>query len=448
MTTIALDHLLTEMAGASDIPGVAVAMCHDGYHGAASYGITNVTAPLPVTSETVFQTGSLTKIATLLAAFRLLSDGRLALSAPVGPLIPSLVFADPSARSITVRQLLTHASGLAGDLPEDTGADEDALACYAGQIAQSHLLAPPGSLFAYSNLGYSLLGRIIELLTGEPYERAIARLVTNPLRLSRAHFASADMLTDRFSAGHDYFDQKVGVNAPLMLPRGMWPAAGLVTTATDVLRLVSPFMCESEIRAAGIDPALISVAQQPSFDATGGQRLADWVGLTWMLTSFAGTTVLSHTGGTAGQRSIVICIPSARFAVCAVANARFAGRMVEDIALSVTDRALGLRPDPSPAATETPRFEPALGEYESSLSSLCLRRDGGRLTMDVTAKAWPSDLTSRPSPILDSTVEYCGSDTLRVASGPLAGHRARIFSGPDGAVNLLRFEGRLAERVT
>ena len=85
----------------------------------------------------------------------------------------------------------------------DTGEGDDALASFVAKLAELELIAPPGERASYSQAGYSLLGRIVEMITGLTYERAVASLVFETLGLSHSLFAPEDVMTRRFAVGHN-----------------------------------------------------------------------------------------------------------------------------------------------------------------------------------------------------------------------------------------------------
>lgn len=111
------------------VPGAVVGIMHEGETQAAGVGVTNVDHPLPVTAETLFQIGSITKTFTATAMMRLVEMGKLDLDVTVRTYVPAFKVADESASArATIRHLLTHMAGWFGDYFHDTGMGDDALA--------------------------------------------------------------------------------------------------------------------------------------------------------------------------------------------------------------------------------------------------------------------------------------------------------------------------------
>lgn len=205
------------------------------YHKA--YGQRAVVPALePMTEDTLFDAASLTKVVACAPAVLLLVErGRVCLDAPVATYVPE--FAAEGKGTITVRQLLTHTSGLRPDVsldPEWSGYDAALrLAC------AEKLVARPGERFIYSDTGPIVLGELVRRVTGEPLDRWVARQVFGPLKMTdtgfnppasqRARIAPTTLENGRPIRGvvHDPRARRMG---------GVAGHAGLFTTAADLAR--------------------------------------------------------------------------------------------------------------------------------------------------------------------------------------------------------------------
>ena len=151
--------------------------------------------------------------------------------------LPDFKVADETAASqATIRHLLTHMGGWAGDLFDDTGAGEDALAKYVGNMADLEQLAPLGTVWSYNNAGFSLAGYVIEVTTGKSYQAALQELVLEPLGLKDSYLDPGDVITHRFSVGHNVTEEGIQVARPWPLPRSLHPAGGITCHVQDLLR--------------------------------------------------------------------------------------------------------------------------------------------------------------------------------------------------------------------
>ena len=171
-------------------PGVAVGLLHAGEEDAAGFGVTSLENPLDVTPDTLFQIGSITKTFTGTAAMRLVERGELDLDAPVRTYLPELKLSDEDvAARVTTRHLLTHTGGWIGDHFDDLGSGDDALARICASMSSLPQLTPLGEVWSYNNAGFYLAGRVIEVLSGKPYEEAMQELVLEPLGLEQTFFS-------------------------------------------------------------------------------------------------------------------------------------------------------------------------------------------------------------------------------------------------------------------
>ncbi len=203
-----LGEFVTQTMEEKDVPGVAVGILHQGETASAGFGVTSVENPLAVTAGTLFQIGSITKTFTGTAIMRLAEMGKLDLEATVRTYVPDFKVSDEAAASgATIRHLLTHMGGWVGDLFEDTGAGDDALANYVANMASLDQLAPLGTVWSYNNSGFSLAGYIIETVTGRSYQAALKELVLGPLDLNHSYFDPGDVMTHRFVVGHNAGDE-------------------------------------------------------------------------------------------------------------------------------------------------------------------------------------------------------------------------------------------------
>ena len=114
---------------------------------------------------------------------QLVDEGLLDLDTPVVEVLPELRLADPDVtKQVTMRHLLTHTSGIDGDVFTDTGRGDDCLEKYVDLLADAAQNHPLGATWSYCNSGFSLLGRVIEKLTGKTWDAGDARAAVHPAR--------------------------------------------------------------------------------------------------------------------------------------------------------------------------------------------------------------------------------------------------------------------------
>lgn len=185
---------------------------------------------------TRFNTASLTKLFTAVAICRLEEEGKLDLARPLGHWLADRI--DPTLRPLTSHQLLVHVGGLPEQVPEIPNLDpEDWLAPLAGL----QLDFPPGTRWQYSNIGYALLGAVIETVTGSHYFDAVKTLVFEPAGMSSSGFEDTAVRAAGRAVGYDFGPDDAA------LPTQDTRAAGLgrgapygyaTSTVADVERLL------------------------------------------------------------------------------------------------------------------------------------------------------------------------------------------------------------------
>ncbi|USG64472.1 beta-lactamase family protein [Brevibacillus ruminantium] len=271
----AVGHLLRGWIAEGLLPGAALRVLYRGevvY--ACDVGRTSITEEgLPVTSETLFDLASLTKVtATLPALLLLLQEGRLQENDPLSRYFPDC---PPDKGRITIDQLLTHTSGLPADLSERSRDGQIAL---PELLYQMSLLHAPGERVVYSDLGMIWLGLLVEQLTGESLETFLSDRMWMPLEMKHTCFrpsaerfpniASTEFcrLTHRYITG-EVHDEKAFVMG------GIAGHAGLFSTADDLCRYARMWL-------TGTPPLLASELRNHAIqcltEGKGGRRGWGW----------------------------------------------------------------------------------------------------------------------------------------------------------------------------
>jgi CubicO group peptidase (beta-lactamase class C family) len=316
---------LPELLEEHGIVGAQVAVLHDGEIVDAAAGVRNNVTNEPVTTGTLFQIGSITKVWTATLVMQLVHEGLLDLDRPVRAVLPEFRLADEEAASvITPRQLLCHTAGFEGDLKFETGSGDDMLARYVELLADAGQFSPPGELYSYCNSGYTVLGRIVEVLRGKPFKEVLHERLVEPLGLTKIAASRAEYAKHEMADGH-----MNGTPATEHLPES-WAAGGsvLAMPARELLEFVRMHLQTTEF-----DAMRERQATHPDF-GTGEW----WWGLGWELSSFDGGEVIGHTGMTVGSVSVLRVVPAAGVAVIVMANG---GEALSPFFAAILDHLLG-----------------------------------------------------------------------------------------------------------
>ena len=428
-----------------DVPGVAVGLLHDGRFHAQGFGLTSVRHPLSVTPETLFQIGSTSKTFTATVAMMLVEEGRLDLDARVRDYLPAFrLESEEDAERLTVTHLVTHHGGWVGDYFRDTGRGADAIARIVEKMARSPQVVPAGTAFSYNNAGFYVLGRIIELLEGQPFDEVVTSRVFAPLGMELSTYLPEDALVHRVAVGHIRTAAGPVVATPWRMPRSIGPGGGIISNVPDQLRYAAFHLGESVPAAAEppLRPETVAFMQTPLAEAGS---MCEQVGVSWMLDTIGETRVVKHGGATNGFLSSFDLLPDRGFGCTVLTNSDSGRELRQTVleALRLHFTGVGV-PEVVPAASQPPLAEYA-GNYASRLASLNLRVADGRLAVHETAPDGGRAQVafgSQPAPLT-----FTAPDRMAVIEGPRRGERAEFLRGADGRIAFLRWDGRLARRT-
>jgi CubicO group peptidase (beta-lactamase class C family)/dienelactone hydrolase len=330
---------LAELAKRHKVPGAQLGILRfrpgaDDELVEASHGLLNIETGVETTADSVFQIGSISKVWTATIAMQLVDEGLLDLDRPIVDVLPELRLADPDVtKKVTMRHLLTHTSGVDGDVFTDTGRGDDCLEKYVAQlsdVAQNH---PLGATWSYCNSGFSLAGRVIEMLTGGTWDEAVRTRIVGPLGLKRTVTLPEEALLHRAAVGH--VDGPDGpMRAPVwQLPRSLGPAGLITATTSDLLGFARMHL------AGGVAPdgsrvlSEASVAAMASFQADLPDKyiLGDSWGIGWIRFGWDGRRLVGHDGNTIGQAAFLRVLPEAGLAVALLTNGGNTRDLYEDL---------------------------------------------------------------------------------------------------------------------
>ncbi|MCB1292602.1 serine hydrolase domain-containing protein [Mycolicibacterium sp.] len=317
------DALVEAMRG-SGIPGAALGILTDRREEHATFGVASASSLRPVTSNTLFQIGSLSKTYTATAVWRLIDERKLAVDGPVRRYLRGLRLRDrETIEAVTVGNLLDHTAGWYGDEIVDTGDGPYALARYVDtRLPELPQLFRCGEFFSYNNAAFQLLGRLVELAATADYNEAMQRLVLGPLGLANTVLHRAEVLKRPYCDGHTAIEvngrQTVAVQTPLWVPRNADPAGGIWSTTRDVLRYARLHLGLLPPEKARIITAASRTAMQEPAVPVPGLELS--MGRSWFVQDVDGLRVISHDGDTLGQHTVFVAVPERRFAFVLLLN--------------------------------------------------------------------------------------------------------------------------------
>lgn len=372
-----------------EIPGVALALVDDQrtVH-AAGFG--------EARRESVFRCGSISKLFNAVAVMQLVEQGRLDLDAPLERYGTDLLPVNPFTNTtpVTLRQLLCHRSGLIRESPVGGYLDDSqpGLARMAGSVPQTVLVNPPNTKTRYSNVGPSLAGRVVELVSGTSFERYQREHVLGPLGMGNSAWLLKDLPRGRLVRSWLRVADGRGGFARQRCPDfdlGTIPAGNLFTTAGDLARFVAMLAAEGSAPGGQVlrSETLAQMFTPQLTDGKAGYGLGFGIG------ELQGFKVVRHNGAVYGHSASLAFLPEAKLGVVVLGNQDIVnGRIsrLANLALRLLLEAKrGVKPPPVPATL--PLSADALaafaGEYESQSFWAKVTAREGQLAANVSGQS-------------------------------------------------------------
>ncbi|GAB2676342.1 hypothetical protein GCM10027088_64590 [Nocardia goodfellowii] len=237
---------LDTLRAARNVPGAALAVLVDGHIHELASGLLHRGTGVEVTTDSVFLCGSIAKVYTATLIMQLVDEGKLDLDAPVIDVLPEFAVPDAAATEIiTTRQLLSHTAGLTNDFNYDSGRGDDCLAEFVKAAREVPQDCPTGTTFSYGGIGYVVMGRMIEVLTGLTWDQAVVERLARPLGLERTVTLPEQALKFRTAMSHlgaPGLDPDPAPEWDLM-PRSVAPAARIIQRGR-----YGPFRADAPVR--------------------------------------------------------------------------------------------------------------------------------------------------------------------------------------------------------
>lgn len=382
--------LADEMA-ALHVPGLSIAVIHNGkIDWARSYGIARPDGA-PVTPDTLFQAASISKPVTALTAMRLAQDHAVDLDIDVDAYLKGWTpprDADAAGRSVTLRELLTHTAGVnvdgfrgyaqGGPIPT---LDQIVRGAPPANSEPFAVTTAPRALWRYSGAGYVTIRKALEDATGQPFGELAQRLVLEPAGMSRSRFAQplpdAEAKGAAWPYGGDGQPLKEGAHVyPELAPDGLW------TTPTDLARLV--IQVQQSLNAGSdalVKPETMREMMQP-----GG--LAGW-GIGWALGGTAAHPYFWHSGSNAGFKSMLFAYGEGE-GVVVMTNSDRGEKLAADVVRTIAYEYgwPDFRPDQiAPVALSGQQLDRLVGRYRLGRYGLAtVTRQGDQLFAETPDK--------------------------------------------------------------
>jgi CubicO group peptidase (beta-lactamase class C family)/D-alanyl-D-alanine dipeptidase len=315
-----------------DLPALSIALVDDQQTvWARAFGQSDPEGKIPATTETVYRIGSVSKLFTDIAIMQLVERGVLDLDEPVTEYIPEFQPKNPFNKPLTLRQLMSHRSGLLREPPVGNyfETSEPSLTDTVLSLNQTELVYEPEARTKYSNAGIAVVGYVLEKTQGRPFAEYVKEAVLRPMGLERSSFAPEPrLIKDLAKAYIRTLDGDMFVAPTFEL--GMSPAGCMYSTVIDLSRFISVLINRGKgVRGPVVQPETLEKMWTPQY-AEPGQK--EGFGLGFQVSEIDGQRCVSHDGAIYGFATALNVLPEAKLGVSAVTTLDGANSVTERLA--------------------------------------------------------------------------------------------------------------------
>jgi CubicO group peptidase (beta-lactamase class C family) len=333
------------LASADGIVGGGIVLVKDGRQIAHhEFGDADRARGAPISPQTIYHYGSITKTLTAIAIMQLRDRGKLSLDDRITTYVPELrQVHDPfgSMDDITLRMLLSHSAGFQDPTwPYKQGKNWEPFEPttwnqLVAMMPYQEVSFPPGSRYSYSNPGFIYLARVIEQLSGDPWEVYVQKNIFNPLGMTRSYFAatpyylaadrSHNYTRRRDDSGHEItVDNGTDFDPGITIPNGGWnaPLSDLVLYLAFLTHATHGDLATQRLYDTVLRQSTLAEMWKPLYPTgqDGSEVDEDSVGLSFFSVRRGHTTFIGHTGNQAGFRAFLFLNPESGAAVVAAFN--------------------------------------------------------------------------------------------------------------------------------
>ena len=342
-----------------DVKGLSIALIDDQkVVWAEGFGYADVVNKVPATADTIYRIGSISKVFTATEVMRLAERNKVNLDEPVTTYVPEFSirnrFAD--SKPITLRALLAHHSGLPSDVLKGMWVDHPvSLAEYVTALREESLASPPQSLYKYSNIDFSLLGKVIENVEHQEFSSAMQQSLLMPLGMADSSFQLTPENERRYARAY-----RNGKETTRLSLRDT-PAGGMLSSVNDMSRWLRFIFADGSAQSAQIiKPETLHEMFKPQFeglDTDFGHK----IGMAWMLSGLSvpgGQPLAWHNGGFPPYQSHLSMLPEQKLGVIILTNSDEASQFITQLGTRALELAFETKygaPPSHDTAKQTPK---------------------------------------------------------------------------------------------
>jgi CubicO group peptidase (beta-lactamase class C family) len=371
---------LSTLARRHGVPGAQLAVREGPDTTAVDHGVLEHGRAERVTAAAAVPVGSITKSATATLAMVLVADGDLELDGPIGEHLPEL---PGDGAAVTLRQLLSHTAGWASGPDSDDVATASVRRYVAEHCGRRNVVAPPGTAFSYSNLGYVLVGHLLETVTGMGWREAVGSIVLRPLGIEPTFVPDGAAGGRPVAVGHSVsrVGGRVRPVAQSLAPVEA-PAGALALSAADLVALASPHLGRGRPELL---PPQDAARMRAPVRAAVPYGLADAWGLGLGLFQSGATTWAGHDGNAHGTSCYLRFDADGERAIALTTNSNTGAELWPELLEALAAEGFPV-PAPPSAGSTGPAVAPpagATGTYRNGDVEYVVADRAGRLQLSV-----------------------------------------------------------------
>jgi serine beta-lactamase-like protein LACTB len=381
----ALERFIEHEVADKDLPALSIALVDDQQIvWARGFGFAKPKEKVAATAGTVYRVGSVSKLFTDVGILQLAEQGKLDLDAPVTQYLPDFHPDNPSGQPITLRQLMTHRSGLVREPPAGNTFDptEPSLARTVESLNRTALVYPPGQRVKYSNAAITTAGYVLEKTQHEPFAKYLRRAVLEPLGMKKSAFGPIPAVRQDLATATMWTYHGREFDAPTFA-LGIAPAGGMYSTVEDLGRFLSVLFAGGRGPDGSVlKPATVAQMWTPQFAKPGAKN---GFGIGFLIDDFDGHRRVSHDGAVYGFAANLTALPDEKLGVVVVASRDGVIPVLEHVADVSLRHLLAVREDrPLPKVELTHRLQATaarrlVGHYRAGDRAVELTERAGKL---------------------------------------------------------------------
>lgn len=316
--TEAVEKLISRQMEEKKLPAISIALVDDqDIVWAKGFGLADPDNEIPANAETVYRIASLSKLFTDMSVMQLAEEGKLDIDAPITIYLPGFQPQNPFNKHITLRQIMSHRSGIVREPPVGHYFDptEPTVAQLVESLNPTSIVYEPETRTKYSNAGISVAGFAVEKVAKEPFTQHIQSAILDPIGMTRSAFEPLPEITKHLATGYMWTYDNRTFEAPTF-QLGMVPAAGMYSTVKDLAQFMKVLFNNGEGPSGSIlKPETLEKMYEIQY-AREAQKSG--FGLGFFVNELDGRRRIGHGGVMYGYATQIAALPDEKLGVVTI----------------------------------------------------------------------------------------------------------------------------------